>query len=264
VVVSVGSVVVSAGVVVASVIVTVVVSSVVGSSVFEDRLGQPASPAVAATPTVRRKCRREGRGIVEACGSAGKGLLPPQKALTRSHVSGSMHRRTLLAGLAGAIGGATAAQSLASPGLVPQGLRDFEVRTGEDVRYDPPSNQPVLATVGDRRDVLVSEARGPHDVVVTNDADSARRLVIAVNAAGDLVFRHEPRLDAGAAVLVGLLEPAGYTVRAGLSGHTEEVPVPADRFDCNSWSTSIVVTPGGRVKSRSSGTLVGCSPISSL
>lgn len=187
-----------------------------------------------------------------------------------------MRRRALLLALAGSTAaGLTAVRSLAAPGIVPPELRDFEAQDGSEAEYRPsltPVPDPdvdvesttLLATIGERSDVLVGDARGPHDVALVNASDEPRTLSIGVSVDGDRILRRAPTVDPRTSAVVGLLEPATYVVETGGPDETERVTIDPHWFDCNASTTYVVVDADGGVATTGSATTMGCGPLSDL
>lgn len=118
--------------------------------------------------------------------------------------------------------------------------------------------------VGSRDGVLDPDNNGPHSVRVTNDADEARTVSVAVRRGDEStdLLSDSWELPGRAWVQVELLTPADYTVTVSVGGEAAgAVDVDRSWFDCNGSTTNVTVGPDGSLESETVSTAMGC-PVS--
>lgn len=97
-------------------------------------------------------------------------------------------------------------------------------------------------------------------IFVWNDADTARRIAVAVEkkgTPGEPLFRKTYRLEPDAYITLDASKSGEYVVSVGIDGETPEtVDFAVD--DCNDQSLFVTVAENGAVQSSSISTAMGC------
>jgi hypothetical protein len=133
--------------------------------------------------------------------------------------------------------------------------------TGKTIGIDSDRSEPqATATIGDA-DLSSDET---DTITVWNNADSARRITVAVRekgASGPPLFRKTYRFKPDAYVVISLSKPGEYVVSIAVDGD-EPTTTEFTTDDCNLQSLDVTVMPDGSVRSSVMSTLAACVTIS--
>jgi len=158
-----------------------------------------------------------------------------------------MKRRTLLASLAastGAVGAAGCLQNPGSPGETTTMTDDTEPTTEEPQEWDPSGEPVATLSINDREGLSFPDNNQPHAVVLWNDVDRERELVVewSDGRTDELESLDPVAVPADGHLQVDLQLPTSYEVLVSADGETlGSVSVGRERFDCNSSATRVGV-----------------------